>query len=80
LADDNYWTIFKPVTEQDPESIKYKWDLKQIKIEGQQGTAGWDTKVSAKSSTKPTQSFDSNSKHTAFVAMANLVVLVQVLV
>jgi hypothetical protein len=60
LLVDNYWTIFN-LMEPDPGSTKYKRDLKQIKIKGQLAIPGWDTKVGAKSSTKPACSFDINS-------------------
>jgi hypothetical protein len=63
------------LTEQNPNSTKYKQDLKQIKTEGQQAIAGWDTKESTKSSTKPTRSFDIHSKQAAVLALANFVIL-----
>jgi hypothetical protein len=67
--------------EQDPDSTKYKRDLKQIKTENQQAIAGWDTKEehARKSSTKPTRSFDIISIHAAVITMENFLVRIQFL-
>jgi hypothetical protein len=76
LFDKEFWTIFN-LTEQNPDNEEYQKDSKQIGEESAQAIAGWDTKERAKSSTKPTRSFDINSEHAAIAAMANFVVLIQ---
>jgi hypothetical protein len=76
LFDEEFWTIFN-LTEQNPDNEEYQKDSKQIGEESAQAIAGWDTKERAKSSTKPTRSFNPNSEHAAIAAMANFVVLIQ---
>jgi hypothetical protein len=78
LLDEEFWTIFN-LTEQNPDNEEYLRDSKQIGEENAQAIAGWDTKERAKSSTKPTRSFDINDEHAAVTAMANFVVMIQFL-
>jgi hypothetical protein len=76
LFDEEFWTIFN-LTEQNPDNQEYQKDSEQIGEESAQAIAGWDTKERAKSSTKPTRSFDINSEHAAIATMANFVILIQ---
>jgi hypothetical protein len=77
LFNEEFWTIFN-LTEKNPDNEECQKDSKQIREESaQEAIAGWDTKERAKSSTKPTRSFDINSKHAAIAAMANFMVLIQ---